>query len=110
MVCLKTEFVKVERKERQSAMKKEFYFASGDGVTKIHAVEWIPEGEVKAVLQIVHGMVEHIERYNHFANYLNTKGIYVTGHSHLGHGKSMISREKMGYFAESDGNENSVFL
>lgn len=104
MVCLKTEFVKVERKERQSAMKKEFYFLSRDGVTKIHAIEWIPEGEVKSVLQIVHGMVEHIERYDHFANYLNTKGIYVTGHSHLGHGKSMISREKMGYFAETDGN------
>ena len=42
-------------------MKKEFYFPSKDGLTQIHAIEWIPEGKVKAVLQIAHGMVEHIE-------------------------------------------------
>lgn len=85
-------------------MKKEFYFPSKDGITQIHAVEWIPEGEVKAVLQIAHGMVEHIERYSGFSSFLASKGIYVTGHSHLGHGKSMVSKEKMGYFAAKNGN------
>ena len=86
-------------------MKNEFYFQSKDGKTQIHAIEWVPEGEVKAVLQIAHGMVEHIERYDNFAAYLAENGIYVTGHSHLGHGKSMISSEKMGYFAATEGNE-----
>ena len=86
-------------------MRNEFFFPSKDGVTQIRAMEWIPEGEVKAVLQIVHGMVEHIERYDEFASYLAKNGIYVTGHSHLGHGKSMVSPEKMGYFAEPNGNE-----
>ena len=86
-------------------MKKEFYFPSKDGLTQIHAIEWIPEGKVKAVLQIAHGMVEHIERYSDFAAYLAENGIYVTGHSHLGHGKSMVSKEKMGYFADTNGNE-----
>ena len=86
-------------------MKKEFYFPSKDGLTQIHAIEWIPEGKVKAVLQIAHGMVEHIERYSDFAAYLAENGIYVTGHSHLGHGKSMVSKEKMGYFADPNGNE-----
>jgi len=85
-------------------MKKEFYFPSKDGITEIHTLEWIPEGEVKAVLQIAHGMVEHIERYSDFAAYLAQNGVYVTGHSHLGHGKSMVSKEKMGYFAEPNGN------
>ena len=85
-------------------MKKEFYFSSKDGLTQIHALEWIPEGKVKAVLQIAHGMVEHIERYSDFAAYLAENGIYVTGHSHLGHGKSMVSKEKMGYFADPNGN------
>lgn len=85
-------------------MKKEFYFPSKDGVTQIHAVEWIPEGEVLAVLQIAHGMVEHIERYHDFAANLAGQGIYVIGHSHLGHGKSMIGNEKMGYFAAPNGN------
>ena len=85
-------------------MKKEFYFPSKDGLTQIHAIEWIPEGKVKAVLQIAHGMVEHIERYSDFAEYLAENGVYVTGHSHLGHGKSMVSKEKMGYFANLNGN------
>ena len=48
-------------------MRKEFYFPSKDGLTQIHAVEWIPEGEIKGCLQIAHGMVEHIERYDEFA-------------------------------------------
>ena len=86
-------------------MKKEFFFPSKDGITQIHAIEWIPEGEPKAVLQIAHGMVEHIERYHDFASYLAENGVYVTGHSHLGHGKSMVSKEKMGYFAAPNGNE-----
>lgn len=86
-------------------MKKEFYFPSKDGITQIHAMEWIPKGEIKATLQIAHGMVEHIDRYSDFATYLAENGIYVTGHSHLGHGKSMISKEKMGYFAAPNGNE-----
>ena len=50
--------------------KREFYFRSCDGVTKIHAIEWIPEGEVRGVLQICHGMTEHIDRYDEFAVYL----------------------------------------
>ena len=85
-------------------MKKEFYFPSKDGMTQIHALEWIPEGEITAILQIAHGMVEHIERYDYFASYMAAHGIYVTGHSHLGHGKSMTGSEKMGYFAAPDGN------
>ena len=41
-------------------MKREFFYPSADGETDIHGVEWIPEGEVKAVLQISHGMVEYL--------------------------------------------------
>lgn len=86
-------------------MKREFYFPSKDGITTIHGVEWIPEGQVTSVLQIVHGMVEHIDRYDDFAGFMASKGIYVVGHSHLGHGKSVVSKEKWGYFADPEGNE-----
>ncbi len=86
-------------------MKQEFYYLSQDGATQIHAVEWIPEGEAKAVLQICHGMVEHIERYNEFAEFMAEHGIYVVGHDHLGHGKSVVSADKLGYFGEPDGND-----
>lgn len=85
-------------------MKKEFYYPSADGATQIHAVEWIPEGEVRAILQISHGMVEYIDRYDEFASWLTEKGWYVTGNDHLGHGKSVSSEEKYGFFHETDGN------
>ena len=85
-------------------MRKEFYFPSKDGLTQIHAVEWIPEGEIKGCLQIAHGMVEHIERYDEFAAFLASKGICTVGHSHLGHGKSVVDKSKLGYFAAPKGN------
>lgn len=86
-------------------MKQEFYFPSSDGQTKIHGIIWRPEKEVKAVLQICHGMVEYIDRYDEFANYLAERGICVTGHDHLGHGQSVQSEEMLGFFHETDGNK-----
>lgn len=85
-------------------MKREFFYPSADGETDIHAVEWIPEGEVKAVLQISHGMVEYADRYDAFAAWLAQRGWYVTGNDHLGHGKSVTSEEKYGFFHVPDGN------
>lgn len=85
-------------------MRQEFFYSSQDGVTQIHAVTWVPEGEVKAILQICHGMVEHIERYHEFAEFMASHGICVVGHDHLGHGKSVVSPDKLGYFGEPDGN------
>ena len=88
------------------AGKREFTYLSGDGRTKIHAVEWRPDkGKPKAVLQIFHGMVEYIERYEDFATYLTEKGFLVVGNDHLGHGASVVSEEDWGYFAEENGNE-----
>ena len=85
-------------------MKQEFFYPSKDGRTQIHAIEWIPEGEVKAVLQIAHGMVEFIDRYDRFANFLTSQGFYVVGNDHLGHGKSVTGESELGYFAKKDGN------
>lgn len=86
-------------------MKQEFYYLSQDGVTQIHAVTWVPEEKVKAVLQICHGMVEYIERYDEFARFMSKHGVYVAGHDHLGHGKSVVNADKYGYFGEPDGND-----
>lgn len=85
-------------------MKDEFYFPSKDGNTEIHTIVWKPEGEVKAVLQLAHGMVEYIDRYDEFANYLCEKGIYIVGNDHLGHGKSVQSKSEYGYFHKKNGN------
>jgi len=88
------------------AVKREFTFDSKDGKTKIHAIRWEPEqGEIKGVLQIFHGMVEFIERYEEFAEFLTEKGFVVTGNDHLGHGASIVSKEDYGFFAEENGNQ-----
>lgn len=75
-----------------------FTFLSEDGKTNIHAVKWIPDsGDCRAILQITHGMVEYIERYIPFAEFLTEKGYMVVGHDHLGHGQSVTTQEDWGY-------------
>ena len=86
-------------------MKKDFYYPSADGVTQIHGIEWIPKEAPAAVLQICHGMVEYIARYDEFACYMAERGFYVVGHDHLGHGESIQSENEYGFFHESKGNE-----
>ncbi len=85
-------------------MKREFYYPSKDRLTQIHAIEWIPETEVRGILQIAHGMVEFIDRYDRFANFMASQGFYVVGNDHLGHGKSVRDEAQYGYFAKHDGN------
>ena len=70
----------------------------------LHGFRCVPEGQVRAVLQLSHGMVEFIDRYRPLAEYLADRGILVTGHDHLGHGASIRTKEDYGYFAEPDGN------
>lgn len=78
-------------------MKEYYNFHSTDNdKTKIHGVKWIPEGKPAAVMQLCHGMNEHIERYDEFAEFLNEKGFVVFGHDHIGHGDSVKSDEERG--------------
>ena len=82
----------------------EFTFLSSDGKTRLHAMQWLPEGTPRAVLQISHGVAEHIGRYDGFARYLNEQGLAVVGHDHLGHGGSIRTKDDYGFFAQPDGN------
>ena len=83
-------------------MKREFTYPSRDGKSEIRAVEWLPEGKPKAVLQLCHGMCEFIDRYGPFAEYLAGKGFLVLGNDHLGHGGTAKSEADFGYFADRD--------
>ncbi len=92
-----------------SYLKKEFTFPSVSGLADIHCASYIPEsGEVKAVLQIAHGMAEHLERYENFARVLAENGIALYINDHLGHGKSVKSDSELGYFGAKDGWKNFV--
>jgi alpha-beta hydrolase superfamily lysophospholipase len=79
-------------------VKTEFTFPSADGKTAIHAVEWVPEEPVRAVLQISHGVSEYILRYESLAAYLTEQGFAVVGHDHLGHGTSVAAGAPRLYF------------
>ena len=83
--------------------EREFYLPSSDGMHQLRCMEWIPDGTIKAVLQITHGMVEHIERYREFCVWMAERGIVVIGHDHLGHGKTVSNREEFGYFGSKEG-------
>lgn len=78
-------------------MRTDFYYDSLGG-GKIHACRWIPEGEVKGIVQIVHGIAEYVERYDDFAAYLNSRGLLVVAEDHMGHGKSICEATPIGCF------------
>ncbi|MGN0350644.1 MAG: alpha/beta fold hydrolase [Roseburia sp.] len=83
------------------AKEQQMSFLSRNGKTMIHAVKWLPEnGDYQAILQITHGMIEYIERYRSFAEYLTEHGFMVVGHDHLEHGASINKEEAWGYFGE----------
>ena len=67
-------------------MIRELFEFAGYGEAKLPARLWMPDGEVKAVLQITHGMTEHMGRYEVFAEYLCPMGIAVAGFDLRGHG------------------------
>lgn len=92
------------------AVKKEFSFPSVSGLADIHACSFFPEDKesVKAVIQIAHGMAEHLERYEKFAGVLCDNGFAVYINDHLGHGKSVKDDGELGYFGEKDGWKNFI--
>ncbi len=85
--------------------KTEFGILSKDQRHTLHTICWEPEGEVKAALQIVHGMIEYVDRYDDFARYLCGRGFAVIGHDHLGHGLTAGCDEDLGYFARAGGDQ-----
>jgi alpha-beta hydrolase superfamily lysophospholipase len=81
-----------------------FELASSDGTSTLHGYTWKPEGAPRATVQIVHGMAEHIERYDGFARFLAANGIQVVGHNQIGHGSSSAP-EKWGCLPKDNGKE-----
>lgn len=87
---------------------KEFSFKSATGVCRIHGCEFLPEGDVRAVVIIHHGMAEHINRYADYVKHLTDMGYAVFMHDMANHGKSNQKTELLGYFGENDGYKNLV--
>lgn len=82
---------------------KDFYFNSSTGKNKIHARMCVPDTQPRAIVQIIHGIAEYIDRYDEFMTFLADNGIIAVGTDHLGHGKSIESEEQTGFFAYENG-------
>jgi alpha-beta hydrolase superfamily lysophospholipase len=72
-----------------------FTVAGRDG-TEISAYRWEPAGPPRAVVQLTHGMGEHLLRYQHLADTLTAAGFLVQGQDHRGHGATAGSPEAYG--------------
>lgn len=69
-------------------MKQEIFRFTGHEGTPLRAILWLPDSEPKAVLQITHGMTEHIGRYSRLAEFLTAQGIVTAGFDLRGHGEN----------------------
>jgi len=78
------------------------YKTMSDGVP-VAVYEWTPEQKPKAVLHIVHGMAEHAQRYDRFAQEAAAQGFAVCAADHRGHGKTAQDTASLGYLADGDG-------
>ncbi len=83
--------------------KQELSFPSADGTHQVAWTLWEPDGPVRGVVQLVHGVAEYIDRYHDFACFLTEQGFAVAGDDHLGHGRTAGNEPELGWFAEKDG-------
>ncbi|MGJ9457564.1 lysophospholipase [Oceanobacillus sp. CF4.6] len=84
-------------------MESSFWLTMEDD-TEIYVKQWYIDGmKPKAIIQLAHGMAEHINRYDEFASYLLEQGYFVIGNDHRGHGKTGEKSGILGYFSDKDG-------
>ncbi len=80
---------------------------SSDGHTWLRIVIWLPDSTYtrRGVVQVLHGMSEHMGRYEQLARFLAGFGYVVFGHDFIGHGKSVTSSEELGHMPLDRGKE-----
>jgi alpha-beta hydrolase superfamily lysophospholipase len=79
-----------------------FTYRSADD-RQLAGCRWAPPGDQTCVgvVVLVHGMGEHIRRYDHVAEALTSQGFVVYGHDHRGHGASLTPTDEPGHLGPS---------
>ncbi len=101
----------VAREGVERIVREEAEYPSSDGKTQIRALIWqlseVEPGTVppRGIFQIVHGMAEHIARYDEFARYLARRGFVVCGEDHVGHGRSVAAADDLGHIPLKGGKD-----
>lgn len=81
-----------------------FDFLSADGIHRCQGYLWLPENcPPKGVVQLIHGVAEHMGRYEDFARFLSGQGFAVCGADLLGHGQTALADHSLGFFARRNG-------
>jgi alpha-beta hydrolase superfamily lysophospholipase len=75
---------------------------------KIALHSWIPQGEIRYIIQLSHGMIEYAKRYDHFGIFLCNHQIALYGHDHRGHGESVTGNEILGSLSEENGFDKVI--
>ncbi len=81
---------------------------SSDDIHDLNGIIYVPIGSVKATVQIIHGVCEHIELYDEFMSRLAQNGIVCFAHDQLGHGRTARNFDELGFFASENGVEHLV--
>ena len=79
-------------------------FPSSDGIHTVAGYLYQPkEGQPRGIVQLSHGMIDYVGRYEELAAYLTAQGYIFAGNDHLGHGRTAVPAEDLGFFAERGG-------
>ncbi|MGI6172603.1 MAG: alpha/beta fold hydrolase [Christensenellales bacterium] len=85
-------------------VRESFQCISAHDEVPLDALLFLPqEKEMRGIVQIAHGMAEHKERYEGFAEFLSHNGYACLIHDHRGHGASIRTQADLGYFGEGGG-------
>ncbi|MBE6534385.1 MAG: alpha/beta hydrolase [Ruminococcaceae bacterium] len=83
--------------------KRSFSVLSSDGIHNLSGVVYLPDGDVKGLFHVVHGMTEHMARYDKFLTDMAHEGWISFGYDNLGHGKTANDDSELGYIAKRRG-------
>lgn len=81
---------------------------SSDKTHMLKGKLYIPEGGAKGFFHVVHGMTEHIERYDSFMREMAESGYITFGYDHLGHGRTAVDDTELGFIAHENGWEKLI--
>ena len=84
-----------------------FQFTSGDGLS-IACAKWGDHHEPRGVIQIAHGLGEHIGRYAELADLLVEDEFVVYGNDHRGHGLTAKPSDSFGDFGPAGFNQLEI--
>ncbi len=85
--------------------KQSFNVKSSDNIHTLKGVVYIPDGEIKGLFHVVHGMTDHIKRYDKIMTDMASLGYLTFGYDNLGHGETAEEYQDFGFIAKNGGHE-----